>query len=111
MHEIIGAGYIYPNEAHNYWSIMIVLYPYITGLIAGAFIVSSFYHVFGMEELRPIARFSLFCALAFSIFVTVPLLVHLGHPERAFNILLHLISPQLWPGLGLFITSIWSSSA
>ena len=26
---------------------MIVLYPYITGLVAGAFIVSSLYHVFG----------------------------------------------------------------
>jgi Ni/Fe-hydrogenase subunit HybB-like protein len=87
MHEIIGSGYIYPNELHPHWSILIALYPYITGLVAGAFIVSSFYHVFGMKELKPIARFSLFCALAFMLFATTPLLFHLGHPELAFNIM------------------------
>ena len=39
-------GFVFPNEAHVTWSVMIVLYPYITGLVAGAFIVSSLYHVF-----------------------------------------------------------------
>ena len=87
MHEIIGSGYIYPNELHPHWSILIALYPYITGLVAGAFIVSSFYHVFGMKELKPVARFSLFCALGFMLFATAPLLFHLGHPERALNIM------------------------
>lgn len=87
MHEIIGAGYIYPNELHPHWSLLIALYPYITGLVAGAFVVSSFYHVFGMKELKPIARFSLFCALGFAIFATAPLLCHLGHPERCLNIM------------------------
>jgi Ni/Fe-hydrogenase subunit HybB-like protein len=87
MYEIVGQGYVYPNELHPHWSILIALYPYITGLIAGAFIVSSFYHVFGMRELKPIARFSLFCALGFMIFATLPLLCHLGHPERCFHIM------------------------
>lgn len=87
MHEIIGNGYIYPNELHPHWSILIALYPYITGLVAGAFIISSFYHIFGMKELKPIARFSLFCALGFAIFATLPLLCHLGHPERCFHIM------------------------
>ncbi len=36
---------------------MIVLYPYITGLVAGAFVVSALYHVF-------IARLSSRCPLA-----------------------------------------------
>ncbi|RME27009.1 MAG: polysulfide reductase [Deltaproteobacteria bacterium] len=67
---------------------MIVLYPYITGLVAGAFIVSSLYHVFGRSELKPIARFSLASAFVFLLFATMPLLVHLGHPERAFNIMI-----------------------
>ena len=87
MHEIIGSGYIYPNEIEPHWSLLIALYPYITGLVAGAFIVSSFYHVFGMKELKPIARFSLFCALGFMLFATAPLLFHLGHFERCFNIM------------------------
>ncbi|MEK7275244.1 MAG: NrfD/PsrC family molybdoenzyme membrane anchor subunit [Candidatus Desantisbacteria bacterium] len=88
MSEIInGSGYVYPNELHHYWSILIVVYPYITGLIAGAFIISSFYHVFGMKELKPIARFSLISALGFTFCVSLPLLFHLGHPERALNML------------------------
>ena len=35
-------GYVYPNEAslHPLWSALIVLYPYITGLVAGAFIMA-----------------------------------------------------------------------
>lgn len=81
-------GFVFPNELHVTWTVMIVLYPYITGLVAGAFIVSSLYHVFGFEQLRPIARFSLVSSFAFLLFATVPLLNHLGSPERAFNIMI-----------------------
>lgn len=80
-------NFVFPNELNVTWTVMIVLYPYITGLVAGAFIVSSLYHVFGRDELRPIARFSLVSAFVFLLFATLPLLVHLGHPERAFNIM------------------------
>jgi hypothetical protein len=36
-------GYVYPNEANlqPLWGVLIVLYPYITGLVAGAFIMAS----------------------------------------------------------------------
>ncbi len=81
-------GFVFPNEAHVVWTVMIVLYPYITGLVAGAFIVSSLYHVFGLTQLRPVARFSLVSAFAFLLFATLPLLNHLGRPERAFNIMI-----------------------
>ena len=81
-------NFVFPNELHVTWSVMIVLYPYITGLVAGAFIVSSLYHVFGRSELRPVARFSLASAFVFLLFATMPLLIHLGHPERAFNIMI-----------------------
>jgi Ni/Fe-hydrogenase subunit HybB-like protein len=87
MHEILTSGFLFPNEIEVHWSLMIVLYPYITGLVAGAFIVSSLYHVFGKEELKPIAKFSLVGAFCFLIFACTPLLFHLGHPERAFNIM------------------------
>jgi Ni/Fe-hydrogenase subunit HybB-like protein len=87
MHEIITLGFLFPNDLHAHWSIMIVLYPYITGLVAGAFIVSSLYHVFGVKELKPVARFSLVAAFAFLMFACTPLLFHLGHPERALNIM------------------------
>jgi predicted membrane protein len=81
-------GYVFPNELHITWTVMIVLYPYITGMVAGAFIISSFYHVFGMEKLKSIAKFALVSSFAFLMFATVPLLNHLGSPERAFNIML-----------------------
>jgi Ni/Fe-hydrogenase subunit HybB-like protein len=78
-------GYVYPNETVIPWSGLIVVYPYITGLVAGAFIVSSFYHVFGMSQFRPVARLALLTALAFMICVPTPLALHLGHPERALE--------------------------
>lgn len=88
--ETIAAvsNYVFPNDFHVHWSLMIVLYPYITGLVAGAFIVSSLYHVFHIKALKPVARFSLLFALAFLICATWPLLNHLGHPERAMSMML-----------------------
>jgi Ni/Fe-hydrogenase subunit HybB-like protein len=86
--EHLVKGFVFPNEIHVTWSVMIVMYPYITGMVAGAFIVSSFYHVFGMQKLKPVARFSLVSSLAFLCFATAPLLNHLGRPERGFNIMI-----------------------
>ncbi len=86
MADIVG--YVLPNEHHIHWSLMIVTYPYITGIIAGAFIVSSLYHVFNVKAVKPVSRFALIFALAFGICCTWPLLNHLGRPERAFNIML-----------------------
>ena len=87
MHALTEAaaavGFAFPNDLHVHWSLMIVLYPYITGIVAGAFIVSSLYHVFHVQEVKPIARFSLLFALAFVACATLPLLNHLGRPERA----------------------------
>ena len=66
--------FVFPNEVNVTWTVMIVLYPYITGLVAGAFIVSSLYHVFGIEALKPVARFSLASAFVFLLFAPLPLL-------------------------------------
>jgi len=81
-------GSVYPNDTVIAWSVMIVIYPYITGLVAGAFTVSSLYHVFGMERFKPVAQFALLTALCFMLFVPVPLLLHLGQPQRAMNAVL-----------------------
>ena len=82
------SDFVFPNELHVTWTVMIVLYPYITGCVAGAFIVSSLFHVFGLKQLEPIARFSLVSSFAFLLFAALPLLNHLGRPERALNILI-----------------------
>ncbi|NOY40946.1 MAG: polysulfide reductase NrfD [Planctomycetes bacterium] len=80
-------SFVFPNDPHVPWSIMIVLYPYITGLVAGAFVVSALYHVFHQEVLKPVASLALVTALCFCAFATLPLLLHLHHPERAFYIM------------------------
>ncbi len=81
-------SYVFPNDASPAWSIMIVLYPYITGLVAGAFVVSALYHVFNREVLKPVARLALVTSLCFCAFATLPLLLHLHRPERCFQVLI-----------------------
>jgi Ni/Fe-hydrogenase subunit HybB-like protein len=78
-------GYVYPNETVIPWTVLIVVYPYLTGLVAGAFTVSSLYQVFGMKRFKPVADFALLTSLCFMLFVPIPLLLHLGQPLRAFN--------------------------
>ena len=96
--------YVFPNEINVTWTVMIVLYPYITGLVAGAFIVSSLYHVFDKEELKPVARFSLASAFVFLLFATLPLLVHLGRADRAFNIMITPNFSSAMAGFGFIYT-------
>ena len=81
-------GFIYPNEFELQWGLLIVLYPYITGLVAGAFILASLERVFNVKELQPTYRLALLTALAFMLVATLPLLAHLGHPERSYEMFL-----------------------
>jgi len=81
-------GYIYPNEVELQWGLLIVVYPYVTGLVAGAFILASLERVFNVKEVQPTYRLSLLTALAFLLVAPLPLLAHLGHPERSFEIFL-----------------------
>src|SRR5512142_3073992 len=93
------SGYIYPNEVELHWSILIVLYPYLTGLVAGACILASLVRVFNVKELQPTYRLSLLTALAFLIVAPLPLLAHLGHPERAFEMFL---TPNVHSAMAMF---------
>lgn len=90
METILHAveGYMYPNEVELQWSILIVLYPYITGLVAGAFILASLERVFKVEAVKPTYRLALLTALAFLLVAPLPLQLHLGHPERSFEMYL-----------------------
>jgi Ni/Fe-hydrogenase subunit HybB-like protein len=81
-------GFIFPNEIEVHWSILIVVYPYVTGLVAGAFILASLVKVFNIREVQPTYRLALLTALAFLLVAPLPLLLHLGHPERFYEVLL-----------------------
>ena len=90
------SGYVYPNEQHILWSVLIVVYPYVTGLVAGAFILASMVRVFQMHSLESAYRLSLLTAFAFLLAAPLPLLLHLGHPERGIQVMItpHLSSPM-----------------
>jgi Ni/Fe-hydrogenase subunit HybB-like protein len=79
---------MYPNEVELQWSVLIVLYPYITGLVAGAFILASLERVFKVEAVRPTYRLALLTALSFLLVAPLPLQLHLGHPERSLEMYL-----------------------
>jgi len=81
-------GFIYPNEVELQWGLLVVLYPYITGLVAGAFILASLERVFKVEAVRPTYRLALLTALAFLLVAPLPLQLHLGHPERSLEMYL-----------------------
>jgi Ni/Fe-hydrogenase subunit HybB-like protein len=93
------SGYIYPNEVDLQWGLLIVVYPYITGLVAGAFILASLERVFRVKEVEPTYRLALLTALAFLLIAPLPLLLHLGHPERSFEIFL---TPNMHSAMAMF---------
>ncbi len=109
-------GYMYPNEIGLYWSVLIVLYPYITGLVAGAFILASLVRIFHVEAVAPTYRLALLTALAFLIVAPLPLQLHLGHPERSFEMYFtpHATSAMamfgyvyLWYLMAVLVFEIW----
>src|SRR5674536_233058 len=76
-------GYIFPNEIDLQWGILIVVYPFITGLVAGAFILASLERVFKVKILKPTYQIALLTALSFLLVATMPLISHLSQPQRA----------------------------
>src|SRR5674476_109523 len=109
-------GFIYPNEIELSWSILIVLYPFITGLVAGAFILASLERVFNVKALKPTYVIALLTSFAFLLVATMPLIFHLGQPLRAWEIMMtpHLTSAMaifgfvyLWYLMIVLVLEIW----
>jgi Ni/Fe-hydrogenase subunit HybB-like protein len=114
MHGV--EGFIYPNEIELQWSVLVVLYPYLTGLVAGAFILASLERVFNVQAVKPTYRLALLTALAFLIVAPLPLQLHLGHPERSIEMYLtpHRSSAMamfgfvyLWYLMVVLVLEIW----
>ncbi|HQR46672.1 MAG TPA: polysulfide reductase NrfD [Thermoanaerobaculia bacterium] len=109
-------GYMYPNEIELQWSVLIVLYPFLTGLVAGAFILASLERVFNVQAVKPTYRLALLTALAFLLVAPLPLQLHLGHPERSYEMYLtpHTTSAMamfgfvyLWYLMAVLVLEIW----
>ena len=109
-------GFMYPNEIELQWSVLIVLYPFLTGLVAGAFILASLERVFRVQAVKPTYRLALLTALAFLLVAPLPLQLHLGHPERSLEMYLtpHRTSAMamfgfvyLWYLMAVLVLEIW----
>jgi Ni/Fe-hydrogenase subunit HybB-like protein len=109
-------GFMYPNEVELQWSVLIVLYPFITGLVAGAFILASLERVFNVQAVKPTYRLALLTALSFLLVAPLPLQMHLGHPERSFEMMFtpHTTSAMamfgfvyLWYLMVVLLVEIW----
>src|SRR5499425_2931727 len=116
MNGIPVDGFMYPNEVELQWSVLIVLYPFLTGLVAGAFILASLERVFRVQAVKPTYRLALLTALAFLLVAPLPLQLHLGHPERSYEMYLtpHRTSAMamfgfvyLWYLMAVLILEIW----
>src|ERR1700687_2607828 len=114
--QIPVEGFMYPNEVELQWGILVVLYPFITGLVAGAFILASLERVFRVEAVKPTYRLALLTALAFLLVAPLPLQLHLGHPERSLEMYLtpHRSSPMamfgfvyLWYLGAVLLLEVW----
>jgi predicted membrane protein len=91
-------GFVFPNE-RVYWQIPIVIYPFLTCIATGTFFLSTLDHLFKNKSLKPVSNFALLASMAFVSFASLPLLVHLGHPERAFNIM---FTPSITSAMATF---------
>jgi Ni/Fe-hydrogenase subunit HybB-like protein len=109
-------GFMYPNEVELQWSVLIVLYPFLTGLVAGAFILASLERVFHVEAVKPTYRLALLTALSFLLVAPMPLQLHLGRPERSLEMYLtpHRSSAMamfgfvyLWYLMAVLVFEIW----
>src|ERR1700751_3800374 len=109
-------GFMFPNEIELKWSVFIVLYPFLTGLVAGAFILASLERVFQVEAVKPTYRLALVTALSFLGVAPLPLQLHLGHPERSYEMYLtpHRTSAMamfgfvyLWYLMAVLVLEIW----
>jgi len=107
---------MYPNEIELQWSVLIVLYPFLTGLVAGAFILASLERVFRVDAVKPTYRLALLTALAFLLVAPLPLQLHLGHPERSLEMYLtpHRSSAMamfgfvyLWYLMAVLVLEVW----
>jgi Ni/Fe-hydrogenase subunit HybB-like protein len=116
MNGIPVEGFMYPNEIELQWGVLIVLYPFLTGLVAGAFILASLERVFRVEAVKPTYRLALLTALAFLLVAPLPLQLHLGHPERSLEMYLtpHTSSAMamfgfvyLWYLMAVLVLEVW----
>jgi tetrathionate reductase subunit C len=91
---------------HVYWGILIVIYPYLSGLVAGSFIVGSLAKIFGAQRFEPLSKLALMVTLAFLLIAALAPLADARQPSRFLELYTRPHVP--YAPMGLF-TLIWTS--
>jgi len=69
------------------WGLYVPTYMYFIGASAGAFLISVIVNVLGTKKLEPTVKLSLYSALVLLIMAIFTIVLDLGHPERAIEVL------------------------
>jgi Ni/Fe-hydrogenase subunit HybB-like protein len=103
---VLQGSLVHSGLENVYWGLMIVTYPYISGLVAGSFVVSSLSHVFHQklfDDLAPLA-----VLVSFALLLAAPLTV-LGDARQPMNFW-ELMARGHWPYSPIaFFILIWMS--
>lgn len=81
-HQLANYGSYVP------WGLWVASYIYFIGLSAGAFLLSTLVYVFRIERLEKVGKLALFTALVTLIAAMFSIWLDLGHPLRAWRLLL-----------------------
>lgn len=87
-----------------YWGILIVTYPFVSGLVAGSFVVASLSHVFKQHKLDKLAPLALILSFALLLGAPLTVLADARQPVNAFELFTRAHIP--YSPLGDF-TMIW----
>ncbi len=110
------------HEAANYgsyvpWGLWVAAYIYFIGLSAGAFLLSTLVYVFHVERLEKIGKLALFTALVTLVAALFSIWLDLGHPERAWRLILRtnfrsIMGWMIWfysAYFALLVVELWSA--
>ena len=65
------------------WGLPIVIYPFLSGLMAGAFVIDSLSHLFGLKKFDPIAKLAATSSFAMVLLAAFAPLIDALQPSRA----------------------------
>jgi tetrathionate reductase subunit C len=105
MHSLIADITLNGSSLENiYWGILIVAYPFVSGLVAGSFVVASLSHVFRQHKLDKLAPLALILSFALLLGAPLTVLADARQPVNAFELFTRAHIP--YSPLGDF-TMIW----
>jgi len=80
------------------WGQWVANYIFFSGLSAGAYLFSTFVHVFKVMRFERVARLAIFTAFVTLLLALVSIAVDLGHMERAWEVMVYanFRSPMAW---------------